>query len=93
MVELLSRAEKACAFARRSRSDKKIERDDESHLALKRLSVAARDVDGRIAATPGHRHHLRGAARHIGPVRRQCQRIAMRPVPRHVIGISVVEIA
>jgi len=55
-------------------------------------SVATRDVDDVLATvTSGNGDGLRRAARHIGPVgRRDIRRIAMRPVPGHVIAIGII---
>ena len=58
------------------------------------LSEALRDVDVLTAVTPGNRHHLRGAARNIGPVgRRHVRRKPMGPVPGNIIGRRVVNVA
>jgi hypothetical protein len=47
-----------------------------------------------LAVTPGNRGGLRGAARHIGPVRRRDdRRISMGPIPGNIIGRCVTDIA
>src|ERR1700761_1769667 len=55
-------------------------------------SVAARDIDGVVAAVTGHGHALGRTARHVRMIRRRyVRRKTMRPVPRHVLGIGVVD--
>ena len=57
-------------------------------------SVAPRDVDGLLgAATPGNRYGLRGAARHIGAIRRRDgRRISMGPVPGNIVCVGVTDV-
>ena len=58
-------------------------------------SVAPHHADGPVlAVTPGKRRGFLGANRHIGPIGGGYRRrIAMRPIPGNVIGISVMHVA
>ena len=58
-------------------------------------SIAPHNVDGLLSTvTGGNRYGLRGATRHIGPIGR-CygRRIAMCPIPGHIICIGGADIA
>ena len=59
------------------------------------LSVAPHDIDGLLSAvTSGNLYGLRGAARHIGPIRRRdSRRISMGPIPGNIVCIDVMHIA
>jgi hypothetical protein len=59
------------------------------------LSVAPHDTYGLVSAVmPRKRYGLRGAARHIGSVRRcDGRRISMGPIPGNILCIRVMNIA